>query len=137
MRLPPPAEGGDAGGVVLVRGIDVSSLCEHHLLPFIGRAHVAYLPSRGRLVGLSKIARLAVAAARRLQVQERLTAAIADAVVAVTGGRGVAVLVEASHLCMAMRGVEQVAAETVTTCWRGAYAVDAGLRQEYLALLGR
>ncbi|GAB0497013.1 hypothetical protein MMPV_008336 [Pyropia vietnamensis] len=125
------------GGVVLVRDIDVASLCEHHLLPFVGRAHVAYLPLGGRLVGLSKIARLVVAASQSLQVQERLTTTIADAVARVTGARGVAVLVEAKHICMAMRGVEQVAAQTVTTCWRGAYAADAGLREEYLALLGR
>lgn len=127
--------GGGSGGLVLVRGIRLYSMCEHHLLPFYGTATVAYLPgAAGVLVGLSKLARLADAAARSLQVQERLTAQIADAVAGVTAAAGVAVLVDAAHLCMASRGVAQGGATTVTTAWRGAFVNNAALRKEFLTL---
>lgn len=127
--------GGGGGGLVLVRSIRLYSMCEHHLLPFFGTATVAYLPgAAGVLVGLSKLARLADAAARSLQVQERLTARVADDVAAVTGAAGVAVLVDATHLCMAARGVAQGGATTVTTAWRGAFVGNAALRAEFLTL---
>ncbi|HSM61509.1 MAG TPA: GTP cyclohydrolase I FolE [Longimicrobiales bacterium] len=118
-------------GIVLVRDVEFHSLCEHHLLPFHGTAHVAYLPA-GRVVGLSKIARVVELFARRLQVQERLTDQIADALHDVLEPRGVAVAVEAEHMCMTMRGVEQRHARTFTRSYRGRFRDDLGLQEEFL-----
>src|SRR5690606_35781690 len=114
-------------GVVLVRDIDMFSMCEHHLLPLFGKVHIAYLPA-GRVIGLSKLPRLVEVFARRLQVQERLTRQIAQAVEDVLQPRGVAVMVDAVHLCMMMRGVEKTGSSTVTTAFRGVYAEDPELR---------
>ncbi|HET7274723.1 MAG TPA: GTP cyclohydrolase I FolE [Longimicrobiaceae bacterium] len=119
--------------MVLVKDIEIYSLCEHHMLPFFGRAHVAYLPE-GRIVGLSKLARLVDVFARRLQVQERLTDQIADALCEELRPRGVAVLIEARHLCMMMRGVEKQNSETVTSAMRGEFADCAMTRSEFLSL---
>ena len=120
--------------LVCVRDIEIYSLCEHHLLPFFGRAHVAYLPN-GRLVGLSKIPRVIEVFARRLQVQERLTDQVADALMDVLDPRGVGVVIEAYHLCMMMRGVEKQNSKTVTSSLRGAFRDDAKTRDEFLRLV--
>jgi GTP cyclohydrolase I len=122
--------------MVMVRDIEFYSLCEHHLLPFHGRAHVAYVPD-GRVVGLSKLARVVDVFARRLQVQERLTEQVADALEDVLRPRGVGVVLEALHLCMMMRGVEQQAARTVTSALRGVFRDDARTRDEFLRLAHR
>jgi GTP cyclohydrolase IA len=122
--------------MVLVRDIDVYSMCEHHLLPFYGKAHVAYLP-RGRIVGLSKLPRIVEVFARRLQVQERLTTQIADALDQALDPYGVAVVIEASHLCMMMRGVEKQNSRTVTSALTRAFRTDPKCRNEFLDLLGR
>ena len=119
--------------MVLVRDIEVYSLCEHHMLPFYGRAHIAYIPD-GRIVGLSKVARLVEVYARRLQVQERLTDQIADALATALVPRGVAVVIEARHLCMMMRGVEKQNSQTLTSAVRGLFADCAGKREEFLRL---
>ena len=121
-------------GVVLVRDVEFHSLCEHHLLPFSGRMHVAYLPG-ARIIGLSKIPRIIDLYARRLQVQERLTEQVAEALVDLLDPRGVIVVAEARHLCMAMRGVEKQNSATVTRALRGAYAHDVGARQEILSMM--
>jgi GTP cyclohydrolase I len=119
--------------MVMVRDIEVYSLCEHHLLPFFGRAHVAYIPD-GKIVGLSKLPRLVDVFARRLQVQERLTEQIADAIEEVLAPRGVGVVVEAVHLCMMMRGVEKQNSKTITSALRGTFRDDARTRDEFLRL---
>lgn len=119
--------------MVLVRGIELYSLCEHHMLPFYGQAHVAYVPD-GRIAGLSKIARLVDVFARRLQVQERLTDQIADALCRSIQPKGVAVIVEAQHLCMMMRGVEKQNSRTVTSAVRGVFAECPMTREEFLRL---
>lgn len=121
--------------LVLVRDIEFHSLCEHHLLPFHGTAQVAYLPDKGRVVGLSKIARTVDVFARRPQLQERLTADIADAIASHLGARGVAVIVRAEHMCMKMRGVGKHQADMVTTAFRGLLERNGGLRAEALGLL--
>jgi GTP cyclohydrolase I len=121
------------GSMVLVKDIEVYSLCEHHMLPFYGRAHVAYLPN-GRILGLSTIARIVDVYVRRLQVQERLTDQIADAMEAALRPRGVAVVIEAYHLCMMMRGVEKQNSKTITSAMRGAFAADVATREEFLRL---
>ena len=121
-------------GLVLVRDVEFHSLCEHHLLPFFGRVHVAYLPGE-RIIGLSKIPRLVELYARRLQVQERITEQVADALVKLLEPKGVVVLAEARHLCMAMRGVEKQHSATATRALRGVYAHDAMARQEVLAMV--
>lgn len=126
-----PAEG---DGLVVVRDVEFHSLCEHHVLPFFGRVHVAYLPDE-RIIGLSKIPRLVDLYARRLQVQERITEQVADALMALLQPRGVLVIAEAHHLCMAMRGVEKQHSDTATRALRGLYAHDAAARQEVLAML--
>jgi GTP cyclohydrolase I len=126
-----PAEG---DGVVVVRDIEFHSLCEHHVLPFFGRVHVAYLPG-SRIVGLSKIPRLVDLFARRLQVQERITEQVADALVQLLEPKGVVVVAEARHLCMAMRGVEKQHSDTATRALRGVYAHDAAARQDVLSLM--
>jgi GTP cyclohydrolase I len=120
--------------MILVRDIELYSMCEHHMLPFFGRAHVAYLP-HGRIVGLSKIPRVVEVFARRLQVQERLTDQIADALMEVLQPHGVGVLIEASHLCMMMRGVEKQNSRTVTSALRGAFRDDPATRAEFLQLV--
>jgi GTP cyclohydrolase I len=122
--------------MVLVRDIEMYSMCEHHLLPFYGKAHVAYLP-RGRIIGLSKVPRLVEMFARRLQVQERLTTQIASALEEALTPYGVAVVIEASHLCMMMRGVEKQNSRTVTSALTGAFQRDPKCRTEFLDLLGR
>ena len=119
--------------MVLVRDIEIYSLCEHHLLPFFGKVHVAYLPN-GRIIGLSKIPRMVDMFARRLQVQERLTEQIADAVMKVLSPHGVGVVVEAYHLCMMMRGVEKQNSKTITSALRGAFRDDSKTRDEFLRL---
>ncbi|HLH70441.1 MAG TPA: GTP cyclohydrolase I FolE [Candidatus Dormibacteraeota bacterium] len=124
----------DYDEIVAVRDIPFYSLCEHHLLPFFGAAHVAYLP-RGRVVGLSKIPRLVDLHAHRLQLQERMTRQIAESLEEVVQPGGVAVVVEARHLCMEMRGVEKVGSQTVTSCMLGCFRTDARSRAEVLALL--
>ena len=124
------------GELVLVKDIGFTSMCEHHMLPFDGHAHVAYLPGDdGRVTGLSKLARLVEGFARRLQVQERLTAQIADAMAAMLQPAGVLVVVEAAHSCMAMRGIRKTGTATVTTAARGVYQTDACARAEVLGLL--
>jgi GTP cyclohydrolase IA len=123
-----------ADDLVLVRNIEFHSLCEHHLLPFFGHAHVAYLPD-GRIIGISKIARLVDIFARRLQVQERMTREIAEALEGALSPRGVAVVVEARHLCMTMRGVAKQDAEMVTSHLSGAFRDDAKSRSEFYSLL--
>ena len=120
--------------LVCVRDIEIYSLCEHHLLPFFGKAHIAYLPN-GRLVGLSKIPRVLEVFARRLQLQERLTDQVADALMEVLDPRGVGVVIEAYHLCMMMRGVEKQNSKTVTSALRGALLQDAKTRDEFLRLV--
>ena len=128
--------GAEGDGMVLVRDIEIFSLCEHHLLPFFGRAHVAYLPGK-HIIGLSKIPRLVDALARRLQVQERLTAQIAESLGNVLQPRGVAVVVEATHLCMMMRGVQKQRSETTTSAMHGEFRRNGELRQEFFTSLGR
>jgi GTP cyclohydrolase I len=120
--------------MVCVRDIEIYSLCEHHLLPFFGKAHVAYLPN-GRIVGLSKIPRVVEVFARRLQVQERLTDQVADALMRVLQPHGVGVVIEAYHLCMMMRGVEKQNSKTITSAMRGAFRDDAMTRDEFLRLV--
>ena len=120
--------------MVVVKNIDLYSLCEHHLLPFYGKAHVAYLP-KGRIIGLSKIPRIVDAFARRLQVQERLTTQIAECLSEHLRPRGVAVVIEAYHLCMAMRGVEKQNAFATTSAMLGAFRDDRGTRAEFLEFL--
>ena len=124
----------DANEMVLVRDIDIFSSCEHHILPILGRAHVAYIPN-GKVIGLSKIARICEMYGRRLQVQERLTAQIADGLVGLLKPKGVAVVVEATHMCMVMRGVQKPGSWTVTSAVRGVFAEDARTRQEFMNLV--
>ncbi|MEN9231978.1 MAG: GTP cyclohydrolase I FolE [Thermostichus sp. DG02_5_bins_236] len=124
----------DTDEMVLVRDIDIFSSCEHHILPIIGRTHVAYIPD-GRVIGLSKLARICEMYARRLQVQERLTAQIADAIQGLLKPRGVAVVVEATHMCMVMRGVQKTGSWTATSAMRGVFAEDARTRQEFMSLI--
>ncbi|MCC7442964.1 MAG: GTP cyclohydrolase I FolE [Bdellovibrionales bacterium] len=123
------------GGIVLVRDVELFSLCEHHLLPFYGRAHVAYIP-KGKIVGLSKIPRIVNHFARRLQVQERLTTQIGEALMNVLKPQGVAVVIEAAHMCMMMRGVEKLNSRTITSCMLGVFRENDATRKELLSLLG-
>jgi len=122
--------------MIVVKDIDFYSLCEHHILPFFGRAHVAYIP-RGRIVGLSKIARLVEVYARRLQVQERLTTEIADNIERHLTPLGVAVVTEAEHLCMRMRGIEKQNSTVVTSAMRGAFQTNSKTREEFMTLIRR
>ena len=119
--------------MIMVRDIELYSMCEHHLLPFFGKAHIAYIPS-GRILGLSKLPRIVDMYARRLQVQERLTSQIADAVSDVVKPLGVGVVIEASHLCMMMRGVEKQNSMTITSALLGSFRDDAKTRDEFLRL---
>jgi GTP cyclohydrolase I len=123
-------------GMVLVRDIPFYSLCEHHLLPFFGKAHVAYVP-QGRLIGLSKIPRILEHFARRLQVQERLTEEVADTLDGLLKPTGLGVVLEATHLCMVMRGVQKEGSQAVTSALRGSFLKDPRTRQEFMALVGR
>ena len=124
----------DASEIILVKDIELYSLCEHHLLPFIGRAHVAYIPN-GKVVGLSKVARIVDLFARRLQIQENLTTQIAESLMSALHPGGVAVVVEAKHLCMMMRGVEKQNSIMKTSCLLGSFKDDARTRSEFLSLL--
>ena len=124
----------DYNEMVIVKDIDFYSLCEHHLLPFFGRCHVAYIP-RDKVIGLSKVPRLIEVFSRRLQVQERLTNQIAETLAARLNPLGVAVVVEATHLCMLMRGVEKQNSTAVTSAMRGVFQTDARTRMEFLELL--
>lgn len=126
----------DASEIVLVKDIELYSMCEHHLLPFIGRAHVAYIPN-GKVIGLSKVARIVDVFARRLQIQEQLTTQIAEALMDSLHPTGVAVVIEAKHLCMMMRGVEKQNSVMKTSCLRGVFKDDARTRSEFLALLSQ
>lgn len=124
----------DSDEMVIVRNIELYSLCEHHLLPFIGKCHVAYLP-HGKVIGLSKVARIVDMYARRLQIQESLTKQIADAVLEVTGGRGVGVIIESQHMCMMMRGVEKQNSSMTTSAMLGTFRSDINTRNEFLSLV--
>ena len=124
----------EASEIILVKDIELYSMCEHHLLPFIGRAHVAYIPN-GKVIGLSKVARIVDVFARRLQIQEQLTVQIADALMKTLHPGGVGVVVEAKHLCMMMRGVEKQNSVMKTSCLLGTFKEDARTRSEFLALL--
>lgn len=124
----------DASEMVIVKDIELFSMCEHHMLPFIGKAHVAYIPT-GKVLGLSKIARIVDMFARRLQIQEQLTAQIADTIQSVTGAAGVGVIIEAKHLCMMMRGVEKQNSLMKTSAMLGNFRENPATRAEFLSLL--
>ncbi|MFH2071419.1 MAG: GTP cyclohydrolase I FolE [Actinomycetota bacterium] len=126
----------DTDEMVLVRDIEFYSLCEHHMLPFFGRAHVAYVPDR-HIIGLSKIARIVDLFARRLQVQERLTSQVADAVAEVLDPHGVGVVMEGSHFCMMMRGVQKQGSSMITSAMRGSFKDNTRTRSEFLDLIAK
>lgn len=123
----------DNSEMVLVNNIEIYSMCEHHLLPFIGKAHVAYIP-QGKVIGLSKIARIVDMYARRLQIQENMTKEIAEALQSVTGAQGVGVVIEAQHMCMMMRGVEKQNAMMKTSMMLGSFRSNPATRAEFLSL---
>ena len=125
----------DCNEMVVVNNIELYSMCEHHMLPFIGRAHVAYIP-QGKVLGLSKVARIVDMFARRLQIQETLTTQIAETIMNVTGAAGVGVIIEAKHLCMMMRGVEKQNSVMRTSAMLGVFRSDQSTRSEFLSLSG-
>ena len=125
----------DHDEIVLLKGIPLYSICEHHLLPFIGRAHVAYIPSNNKVTGLSKLARVVDAFSRRLQVQERLTTDIAELIMRKLQPKGVLVIIEAEHLCMSMRGVKKPGVLTITSAVRGVFRQNEKTRAEAMALI--
>lgn len=127
--------GEDHEELVLVKDIPFYSVCEHHLVPFYGHAHVAYIPKNGKVTGLSKLARAVEAVARRPQLQERITSTVADSIMEKLDPYGVMVIVEAEHMCMTMRGVKKPGAKTVTSAVRGVFAEDARTRSEVLSLI--
>ena len=124
----------DYNHMVLVKDIELFSMCEHHMMPFVGKAHVAYIPN-GRITGLSKIARVVECFARRLQVQERLTVQIRDCIQEALNPIGVAVVIEASHMCMQMRGVEKLGSATTTSAFTGVFLKDTRTREEFMTLI--
>jgi GTP cyclohydrolase I len=124
----------DSDEMVIVKNIELYSMCEHHLMPFIGKCHVAYLP-KGKVIGLSKLARIVDAFARRLQIQENLTNDIANCILQKTAAAGVAVIIEAQHMCMMMRGVEKQNSVMTTSCMLGAFRNSDSTRSEFLSLL--
>ncbi len=126
----------DNDEMVIVKEIELYSLCEHHLLPMVGRVHVGYLPD-GKVLGLSKVARIVEMFARRLQIQENMTRQIAEAILEATHAKGVAVVVEAQHFCMMMRGVEKQNSWTTTSMMLGRFREDRGTRMEFLSLIGK
>ena len=126
----------DTEDMVIVKDIELYSLCEHHLLPFVGKCHIAYLP-QGHVLGLSKLARIVDMYARRLQIQEKLTKQIADAVDAAVGAKGVAVVIEAKHMCMMMRGVEKQNSVMTTSVMTGIFRKEMSTRDEFLSLINR
>ncbi len=123
--------------IVLVRDIPLYSMCEHHILPFFGRAHVAYMPHKDRVAGLSKIVRVVEILARRLQVQERLTKQIADTIMEALTPQGVLVVIEAEHFCITMRGIKKPGSLVITSAMRGIFLKDARTRNEAMALIGK
>lgn len=127
----------DNDEMVTVRDIPLYSMCEHHLLPFVGKAHIAYIPKNGKVIGLSKLARIVGDFARRPQLQERLTSQIADFLEEALEPQGVAVIIEAEHLCMTMRGARAAGAKTQTSALRGVMKSDARTRSEVMALLSK
>jgi len=126
----------DSEEMVIVKNIELYSMCEHHMLPFIGKCHVAYLP-KGKVIGLSKIARIVDVFARRLQIQENLTKEIAEVIIHKTGAAGAAVIIEAQHMCMMMRGVEKQNSVMTTSCMLGAFRSSQNTRNEFLSLINR
>ncbi|MCH8263909.1 MAG: GTP cyclohydrolase I FolE [Proteobacteria bacterium] len=124
----------DSDEMVILKNIELYSMCEHHLMPFIGKCHVAYLP-KGKIIGLSKLARIVDAFARRLQIQENLTNEIANCILEKTAAAGVAVIIEAQHMCMMMRGVEKQNSVMTTSCMLGAFRNSHSTRSEFLSLL--
>ncbi|NOR79734.1 MAG: GTP cyclohydrolase I FolE [Methyloprofundus sp.] len=126
----------DTEDMVIIKDIELYSLCEHHLLPFVGKCHIAYLP-QGHVLGLSKLARIVDMYARRLQIQERLTKQIADAVDTAVNAKGVAVVIEAKHMCMMMRGVEKQNSVMTTSVMTGIFREDMSTRSEFLSLISR
>ncbi len=126
----------DSDEMVIVKNIELYSMCEHHMLPFIGKCHVAYIP-RGKVIGLSKIARIVDIFARRLQIQENLTKEIAETIVFKTGATGAGVIIEAQHMCMMMRGVEKQNSIMTTSCMLGAFRNSQSTRNEFLSLISK
>lgn len=122
--------------MVIVKNIELYSMCEHHMLPFIGKCHVAYIP-QGKVIGLSKIARIVDIFARRMQIQENLTKEIAETIVSKTGATGAAVIIEAQHMCMMMRGVEKQNSVMTTSCMLGAFRTSQSTRNEFLSLISK
>lgn len=123
--------------LVLIKDIPFHSVCEHHLVPFFGKAHVGYIPKGGRLTGLSKLARVVDTVAKRPQLQERLTATVADSIVEKLDPYGVIVVIEAEHMCMTMRGIKKPGAKTLTSAVRGVFATDSKSRAEVLSMINR